>query len=242
MLKQLFLCILITLNLVCLPTAWAAPNVPTIPNQNSFVHDYANILNEQTKSTINTLGQDLQNKTKAQIKVVTVKSLDGSSIEEYSNTLFRNWGIGNKELNNGVLLLVAVNDRKSRIEVGYGLEGALNDALTARVQDQYLIPFFKKSDYNNGVVQTYIKLVELTSKEYKVTITLPKSKQSNSNTQYPLPFYIILMIVIILFSFKGGGGKGSKRGGFGGGFGGFGGFGGGSGGGSSGGGGSSRGW
>ena len=82
----------------------------------------------------------LAKRTKTQVVVLTVPTLDGESIEDYGLSVLREWGIGDKKENNGVLLLVATKDRKSRIEVGYGLEGVLPDGLTGRIQDQYMLP------------------------------------------------------------------------------------------------------
>jgi uncharacterized membrane protein YgcG len=101
--------------------------------------------------------------------VLTVPSLKGQSLEDYSLTVLRQWGIGDQEKNNGVLLLVAVQDRKSRIEVGYGLEGALPDGLTGRIQDQYMLPYFRSNDYDKGILNGYSALLQTVLKEYNLT-------------------------------------------------------------------------
>ena len=80
------------------------------------------------------------------IVVAVVESLEGQEVEEYANNLFRTWGIGDKEKNNGILLLVSTGDRKIRIEVGYGLEGALNDGKTGAILDNYVVPYLKKEE------------------------------------------------------------------------------------------------
>ena len=80
------------------------------------------------------LGAELDNKTTAQLTVLTINTLDGEPIEDYALEVLRQWGIGSKEQNNGALIVVAVKDRRSRIEVGYGLEGSLPDGLTGRIQ------------------------------------------------------------------------------------------------------------
>ena len=109
-------------------TALAEPQIPPRPTS-IYVQDRAGVLSASTRNTINAYGSALQQKTKAQIVVLTVPTLGDATPEEYGLAVL-GWGIGDKNLNNGVLLLVAVNDRKSRIEVGYGLEGALPDGLT----------------------------------------------------------------------------------------------------------------
>ena len=109
-----------------------------------YVNDYAKILSSETKEYIINTNIELQKKTGAQIVVVTVSSLGGQSIEEYATELFRKFGIGDKNKNNGVLLLCSTGDRLFRIEVGYGLEGRLTDGKTGRIQDEYIIPYLKR--------------------------------------------------------------------------------------------------
>ena len=98
----------------------------------------------------------LEKQTGAQIVVVTVQNLEGQSLEEYATELFRNYGIGDKEKNNGVLLLCAYEERQFRIEVGYGLEGTLTDGKTGRIQDEYNnIHTIKKIINNNAILIFY---------------------------------------------------------------------------------------
>ena len=127
------------------------------PKTNFYVNDYADVLSEETENYILNSNIDLQSKTKAQIVVVTVKTLDGKTIEEYATELFREFGIGDKEKNNGVLLLCSTGDRMFRIEVGYGLEGALPDGKTGRIQDQYIIPYLKNDNYDEGIKNGFRK-------------------------------------------------------------------------------------
>lgn len=150
--------------------AWAQPQVPPAPAGSLYVQDYAGVLSNESKSRINSLGSQLAAKTKAQVVVVTVKSLEGAALEDYALAILREWGIGDKTLNNGVLMLVAVGDRQSRIEVGYGLEGALPDAKTGRIQDDYMIPWFQQGDYNKGIVNGYMALAGEVAKEYQLEL------------------------------------------------------------------------
>jgi uncharacterized protein len=145
----------------------AAEPVPPVPAGTFYVQDYANVLSGETKNKIQETSRALATQSKAQIVVVTVQTLDGKPIADYATELFRKWGIGDKQLNNGVLLLVAVKDRKSRIEVGYGLEGALPDGKTGRIQDEFMVPSFKKNDFNAGIMQGYQALVTEVTKEVK---------------------------------------------------------------------------
>lgn len=238
---------------VCLaisPAVSAEPKIPPAPTSSIYVQDYAGVLNGETKASINSLGAKLAGATKAQVVVVTVKSIEGANIDEYGLAVLRGWGIGDKTLNNGVLLLVAVNDRQSRIEVGYGLEGRLPDAKTGRIQDEYMLPYFQRGDYNSGVLQGYKVLVTEVAAEYKVSINAGEIKPAVQRRETPpasgwdaLPFWakaliaagiaglllidwlffggnITMLIMSLLFRGRGGGGGGGGFGGGGGGGGG----------------------
>ncbi len=141
------------------------------PTPDFYVNDYANVLTKETKEYIMNTNVELESKTKAQIVVVTVKTLDGKSIEEYATELFRKFGIGDKTKNNGVLLLCSTGDRRFRIEVGYGLEGALPDGKTGRIRDNYITPYLKNDNYDEGIKNGYNAILEEVCKEYNVEIT-----------------------------------------------------------------------
>lgn len=115
------------------------------------VHDLANLLNNQQLQAVETICRDVEAKTTAQIAVVTVPSLDGRTVDDYGHELFNTWGIGQKDVNNGVLLLVAPNERRLRIEVGYGLEPLLTDSLCGQIRDNQIVPLFKRDDYPRGI-------------------------------------------------------------------------------------------
>lgn len=154
--------------MLCASVASAGPPIPPPPTTSIYVQDYAGVLSAETKARMNNLGTQLAAKTKAQIVVVTLPSLEGTPSEDYALGLLRQWGIGDKTLNNGVVLLVAVNDRQSRIEVGYGLEGALPDGKTGRIQDEYMLPYFQQGDYEKGILNGYLAVVSEVAKEYKL--------------------------------------------------------------------------
>lgn len=194
---------LMVIGLAPAPLA-AAPPIPK-PTSSFYVLDQADVLSSQTESVIVGTSRQLADKTKAQVVVVTVKSLEDYSVEEYALEILRQWGIGDKQLNNGVLLLLSLNDRKARIEVGYGLEGALPDGKTGRIQDEYMLPFFQQGDYNQGVLNGYLALVQEVAKEYQVTIQAEPARApatGTNTTQEPMPtwLYILGMIgLIVLF-------------------------------------------
>ena len=140
------------------------------PTSDFYVNDYANLLTEETKDYIISKNVDLQAKTGAQIVVVTVENLEGNSLEDYANELFRSFGIGDKTKNNGILMLLALEEREFRIEVGYGLEGALPDAKSGRIQDEYIIPYLSQNNWNEGIKVGFDALISVISQEYGVDI------------------------------------------------------------------------
>ena len=170
--KRWLVLLMLLIQAVFAVGAEAAIQVPPKPSVSSgiYVQDYAGALSPQTRQALNAIGQDLDNKTTAQVAVVTVKTLDGQPIDEYGLTLLRQWGLGNKEKNNGALILVAIDDRQSRIEVGYGLEGVLPDGLTGRIQDQQMLPYFKQGQYEKGIVQGYLTVATTVAKSYDVKL------------------------------------------------------------------------
>ena len=180
-----------------------------------------------------------------QLVVVSIDSLDGETIEEYGYQLGRHWGIGQKGKNNGVLLLIAQDERKVRIEVGYGLEGALPDAIAANIIQTRILPAFKRGDMVAGVVAGSQSIMKALAGEYQ-PVEQPKSDSDGG----PWLFILVVIAMIVLHNLRGGGGgPGGRRraaymaGGFGAGsFGGRGGGGFSGGGGSFGGGGASGGW
>lgn len=148
--------------------------VPPKPSASSdiYVQDNAGVISAPVQVYLQDLGRQLDQKTTAQLVVVTVKSLNGAPLEDYSLKLLRDWGIGNKEKNNGVLMLVSTGDRKSRIEVGYGLEGKLTDSYTGKIQDQYMVPYFRKGTYEEGIAKGYEVLAQSIAREYNVQLAV----------------------------------------------------------------------
>jgi uncharacterized protein len=159
--------------------AWAAVclganQIPPPDHASFYAQDRAHILSQATRDYVNETGRELRAKTKAQVVVVTVPSLNGSVLEEYATDMFRTYGLGDARLNNGVLLLVAMQEHQLRIEVGYGLEGALTDGFCGRVRDKFLTPAFKQQDYNKGIREAYTILAARVAAEAKVSLsTLP---------------------------------------------------------------------
>jgi uncharacterized protein len=121
------------------------------PTLTGRVVDQAGVMSDESRADITAKSQAIEQKSGIQLVVATVKSLEGSDIETYANQLFRTWQLGQAQKNNGVLLLVAPNEHKVRIEVGYGLEGTLTDALSSVIISSAIIPGFKSGDFSGGI-------------------------------------------------------------------------------------------
>jgi uncharacterized protein len=220
----------------------------------------AGVLSPTEKQFLENKLVSIDDSSSNQIAVVILPTLDGYPIEEYATKLFRTWGIGNKKTNNGILLLVAINDRKVRIEVGYGLEGAIPDITSNNIINNDIKPAFKQGAYFDGINAATDNIAKAAVGEYKVA----RQKKGKEKGGSIFLFLIILFVIIAIVGKKGGNGGsniggggfsdiatgmllgsllggGGRSGGDGGGFSGGGGF-GGFGGGSSGGGGASGGW
>ncbi len=157
--------------LCCMGALLCPVSAVVSPNETFYVYDGAQVLSEDTEQYILKTNQELENKTGAQIVVVTIPSLEGESLEEYATQLFRQWGIGDGEKNNGVLLLCAVEDRQFRVEVGYGLEGDLPDGKTGRMQDTYIIPLLREDQFDAGIKNGYSAFLQAVAEVYGVSIT-----------------------------------------------------------------------
>jgi uncharacterized protein len=258
--KSLVICLLV----IVFP-AYAKPesltDIPKAPVNNIYVTDYAGLLEPTLITKMQATAAALDNISGAQLVVVTVNSIGENPIENYVLDLFRKWGIGSKVKNNGLLFLV-VKDRlmagksgKVRIEVGYGLEGAIPDGKAGRILDNYVLPSWTEGNYANGIYQGFMTLAAEVAKEYNVNLqsdavlgSLQEYQLSQEELNTPeIVMLIVFLAIILIFAFLNRRHQGiGSNGPFGGGFGGYnksGGFGGGGrgfGGGSSGGGGASR--
>lgn len=128
----------------------AQPPIPDAAGR--WIIDDAGVISENTENTISLLCQEEYDSTSNQVVVYIFNSLEGGTIEQYANEVFNQWEIGTKENNNGILLIVAINDRKMRIEVGYGLESYLTDLEASDIIENEIKPSFKQGDYNTGVL------------------------------------------------------------------------------------------
>ena len=224
-----------------------------------YVNDFAHVLNQETIAQLDDICRQIDQEAHAQIAVVSINSLDGSDIESYAAELYKKWGIGDKSTNRGVLILLAVKDRRYRIEVGYGLEPILPDGKVGGFGRE-AVPLLKQNDYRGALLLMTSRVADVIAQDAGVELMGARPEAPVQEEPSPRPsasriLWIIIIILIVLFTplrrlvfwwllfggrgggWRGGGGWGGG-GGFGGGGGGFGGFGGGS----SGGGGASGSW
>lgn len=175
-----------------LPVSHAAQALPPAPTQDIYLVDNAGMVSPEDRQTLLAAGKELDEKTGAQIVVVTMNTLGGENLEDYTNRLFRSWGIGNREKNNGVLLLIAKEDRKFRLEVGYGLEGVITDGLAGEILDDMKV-YFRDGDYSPAIVKAYGKLAR---KAYEAeNMEVPKSVE---DAEDEFPFWLGILFLVVL--------------------------------------------
>jgi uncharacterized protein len=162
-----------------------------------YVNDFASVLSVEQKNMLENKLQAFNVSTTNEIAVVTIKSLQGDYIEHYAVELFKAWGIGTKKNDNGVLLLVAVDDHTMRIEVGYGLEGALTDALSSSIIRNDLTPAFKQNDFYGGLDKATDDIILATKGEY-IGKTASNSFPAISKNFTEVAMFILFIAVQVL--------------------------------------------
>src|SRR5215471_12303390 len=186
--------------------ALAAPNFPALTGR---VVDGANILSAATKEDLTTKLAALEQKTSRQLVVVTIPSLQGYEISDYGYQLGRAWGIGQAKMNNGILLIVAPTEHKVRIEVGYGLEPIVTDALSSVIIQTQILPKFRAGDFNGGVEAGVAALVqqlslETSEAERRAAAAEQQQGQGDEGGGGISGFLILLFILIAIFRVFGG--------------------------------------
>jgi uncharacterized protein len=182
---------------LCLICACAAQTL-TFPELSGRVVDEAGILDAPTRAALTQSLADLEQKTTDQLVVVTLKSLQGTSIEDYGYQLGRRWQIGQKDKSNGVLLIVAPSERKVRIEVGYGLEGTLTDAISKLIIENSILPRFKVADYAGGIKRGVEDIIQVLSGDAQEWQDRAAQKVSIDNAQPPPDGAVWPAIVVVL--------------------------------------------
>ena len=188
--------------LVLLTALAAAQN---FPKPTGRVNDFANVIDAAVEADIDRQLDQLEQKTTSEIAVATVESLNGMSVEEYANRLFKQWGVGQAKQDNGVLVVVAPNEREMRIEVGYGLEGVLPDGLAGQVIRDDFTPRFKEGDYSGGIRNGVTHLGDIVEKHQ--VLTPEEIAKLNASSGESIPYFIVIpffgVFVTIGFSMLG---------------------------------------
>jgi uncharacterized protein len=195
---------LIWFLMLCAASAVYADDIPVRPP--APVVDLAGIIDDSVKAKLNRYMRELEQKTTAQMAILTIKSLEGQSLEDLSITVAHDkWKLGQKGKDNGVLLMVALKDRKYRIEVGYGLEGVLPDSLVGGIGRQYLVPYFKKGDYSSGIYAAALVIANKIADEAGVKISglpaVPKTQPNKAQKRSSGFFGKIISLLIFLVVF-----------------------------------------
>jgi uncharacterized protein len=168
-----------------------------IPTPTAYrINDFAGVLTPQTKEQLESKLRIFEKETTTQIVVAIFPSLEDESLDDFVNRMFIAWKIGQKNNNNGVLLAIFTNNRKVRIEVGYGLEGKLTDAISSRIIRHELMPEFKAGNYDRGVEKTIDAITKVVRSEY----TSEGSQQRNENLKLALAIIFLLIPLIIMIA------------------------------------------
>lgn len=228
---------------------WASPSLAAVhfPKPEGPVNDFAKVISPAYRQKMAAVIMELFQKTGIPVVVVTMPDIGGADIDEYANRLYQAWGIGKKGVDKGILVFVALKERKMRIEVGYGLEGVITDGMAGEIRDRDMVPYLSKNRFGEGLLNGVVAIAQIIAKSSGVKLTgqVPPAPQRKRTSA--LPFFPIVLIFLLFFVARrrggswlfflpllmgggprfGSGGIGGGFGGFGGGFGGFGGFGGG---------------
>jgi uncharacterized protein len=168
------------------------------------VNDYAGVLTPQERETLEARCRELRQKTGAQLAVVTLKSLAGGQIDDFAVKLFERWQVGQKGKDNGVLLLVAIDDRKARIETGYGLEPILPDALAGHILNEQLFPAFRQQKYYDGLLAAVNRIIDVVERNEPALKSAPGQK--GRGLQDPPSVFWLLTLFVAVAAFIAGAG------------------------------------
>jgi len=189
--------------------------VPEKPRGNLHVFDYAGLIDKSDETKIKSIASIIEQKTGAQVVIVTVNDLNGLNIEDYSLRILRDWGIGDKERNNGILLLankeniLKGSSGRIRIEVGYGLEGAINDGKAGAILDNFAISAFEEKQYSKGITDAFLAISAEVAEEYGLDLDSEElaeledyraSRGSDSILREILEAIFVFVILIIIIS------------------------------------------
>lgn len=194
--------ILLLISFTILVLRVCAQEFPSKPNR--LVNDYTNTLSETEAEQLEQKLVAFDDSTSTQIAVVLMRSVGAYDIADYGARLAQNWGIGGAKNNNGLLLLVAIDDRKVTIQTGYGVEGAVPDAIAKRIIENELKPEFRNGNYYAGIDRATNAIIAYTKGEYKND----EPRKSRRSSGFPVGLIVIIIIIVVIIGRRGGGGGG----------------------------------
>jgi uncharacterized protein len=201
---------------LCIVPALAFTDWKSLKPQ-GYVSDFAGVIDAQSRAQLEDYAARVEKATGAQLAFVTIPSLEGEPIEDVTIHLFRQWGVGQKKKDNGAMLLLSIEDRRSRLEVGGGLGGAVTDGMSGLLLDD-MRPQLRQGRYGAALIQAAVRLGETIAKDQGVEIPPPASYQRPRRiSRDSLPWPLILFGLFLLFGLFSRGGRGGYRGGGGGG-------------------------
>jgi uncharacterized protein len=210
LLQKTFNCLVIVFTLLCFNTTFAQYEIPEKPNLQTSVYDYINLLSPSQKNSLENKLIKYSDSTSTQIVVAVISSTQGEYINALGTNWAHEWGIGDKDKDNGIFILLAKDDRKINISTGYGVEHLMTDAMSKRIIERDIIPYFKQGDYYGGLNKGVNSVFEVMTGEYKGT----RQSSSNEGIPFGLIFLFIIFIIILISISKnrrGGGGSGGRR-------------------------------
>lgn len=207
--KKIYLFLLLITSL-----AARAQDIPDAPNPPRLVNDFTNTLTSDQADALNRKLYQFDDSSSTQITVVIVKTTGGMDVADYALEVGRKWGVGQKGLNNGVILLIAKDDHKLNISPGYGLEKALPDVTCKQIIDYSIVPNFKGDDYYRGIEEGTDAIIQAVRGEYQAPEGYNKGKSSGSGIGRIVFIIVIIVIFLAISGGKGGGGSLMSRRGF----------------------------
>ena len=172
-----------------------------VPGYSGYVNDYAILITEKDKACMESVAKEVEEKTGAQIAVLTVKSMSPyTSIDEFGMAVAEKWKVGEKDKDTGIIIILAMEERKVRIEVGYGLEGIINDAKAGRIIDNTMMPYFRGGDFSAGLRRGVFKIADIIGTELNVELDEQVKMQDNTFTERlcMLIFFIIFVSIFLM--------------------------------------------
>ena len=172
-----------------------------VPGYSGYVNDYAILITEKDKASMEGVAKEVEEKTGAQIAVLTVKSMSPyTSIDEFGMAVAEKWKVGEKDKDTGIIIILAMEERKVRIEVGYGLEGIINDAKAGRIIDNTMMPYFRGGDFSAGLRRGVFKIADIIGTELNVELDEQIKMQDNTFTERlcMLIFFIIFVSIFLM--------------------------------------------